>query len=280
MLRYNRSSLHCSWIGLLWVKNWSSSDGGRDDTRENEEPGWLIFNFFLFWRQLSFALTQLNLDLVMWPRILFWSSEKNALWAPGDSNQAKEGARTWRGSNYPPFRTAAEPTTRRAALLNTHSASEVHALAHRHINLSEYWHERQNWLYGIIKHSLSLWWRKRQCMVMSGRHVDCSRLIIHSISPWSLLQKQVTDTVNTHLRRIYDSDLSLGGLSTCFMTAVIRGDISFFMCDTYKQWKYIFSSGDDVSLCRTPRGVKSLQNLKWDALQDWMDAQIWKINVF
>lgn len=62
---------------------------------------------------------------------------------------------------------------------------------------------------------------------------DCSRLIIHRIAPWSLLQKRVTDEVNTHLRRIYDSDTMLGGLSFCFMTGAIRGDISFFMCDTY-----------------------------------------------
>lgn len=34
---------------------------------------------------------------------------------------------------------------------------------------------------------------------------DCSWLIIHRIAPWSLLQKRVTDMVNTHLRRIYGS---------------------------------------------------------------------------
>ncbi len=72
-------------------------------------------------------------------------------------------------------------------------------------------------------------------MGVVGRCVDCSRLIIHRISPWSLLQKRVTDAVNTHLRRIYDSDTLLGGLSTCFMTGTIRGDISFFMCDTYNR---------------------------------------------
>lgn len=33
---------------------------------------------------------------------------------------------------------------------------------------------------------------------------DCNRLIIHRITPWSLLQKRVTDMVNTHLRRIYN----------------------------------------------------------------------------
>lgn len=33
---------------------------------------------------------------------------------------------------------------------------------------------------------------------------------------------------NTHLRRIYNSGTVLGGLSTCFMTSTIRGDIGFF----------------------------------------------------
>lgn len=83
--------------------------------------------------------------------------------------------------------------------------------------------------------------KKRQCMVMRGGGwgvageppCDCSRLIIHRNALWSLLQKRVTEAVNTHLRRIYDSDTLLGGLSTCFMTGTIRGDISFFMCDTY-----------------------------------------------
>lgn len=86
---------------------------------------------------------------------------------------------------------------------------------------------------------------KKQCAVMrssgcwgGGRGVatewDWSRLIIHKIAPWSLLQK-VPGMVNTHLRRIYDSDTSLGGLSTCFTTGTIRGDISFFMCDTYNR---------------------------------------------
>lgn len=64
---------------------------------------------------------------------------------------------------------------------------------------------------------------------------DCSRIIIHRNAPWSLLQKRVTEAANTHLSRIYDSDTLLGGLSTCFMTGTIRGDISFFMCDTYNR---------------------------------------------
>lgn len=65
-----------------------------------------------------------------------------------------------------------------------------------------------------------------------SRCVDSSRLVIHRIAPWSLLQKRATDAVNTHLRRIYDSDTLLEGLSTCFMTGTIRGDISFFLCVT------------------------------------------------
>lgn len=60
---------------------------------------------------------------------------------------------------------------------------------------------------------------------------DCSRLIIHRIAPWSLLQKRITGAVNTHLKRIYNSDSLLGGLSTCFMTGTIRRDISI-LCGT------------------------------------------------
>lgn len=80
--------------------------------------------------------------------------------------------------------------------------------------------------------------------------VDCNGLIIHRIAPWSLLQKLVTDAVNTHLRRIYDSDTLLGGLSTCFMTGTIRGDISFFMCDTYNRENASFVPGTTLAYSR------------------------------
>lgn len=134
------------------------------------------------------------------------------------------------------------------------------ALPQKHINLTEYWHEKQKWLSGIIKHSLSSCCRKRQCMVMrASRCAACSRLIIHRIAPWSLLQKRVTDAVNTHLRRIYDSDTLLGGLSTCFMTGTIRGDISFFMCDTYNHENTSFLPWTTLAYA----GVIEVWNLCW-----------------
>lgn len=66
----------------------------------------------------------------------------------------------------------------------------------------------------------------------ADRGVGCSGLIIHRSASWSLLQKRASDAANTHLRRIYNSDTSLGGLSACFTSAAMRGDINVFMCDT------------------------------------------------
>lgn len=43
-------------------------------------------------------------------------------------------------------------------------------------------------------------------------------------------------TSHGHGEYTFKEDFSLlGGLSTCFMTGTIRGDISFFMCDTYNR---------------------------------------------
>lgn len=100
---------------------------------------------------------------------------------------------------------------------------------------------------------------------------DCSLLISHRMAPWSLLQKRVTEAVNTHLRRIYDSDTLLGGLSTCFMIGTIRGDISlFYVYDTYNRENASFLSATSCLMLETSRC--EMQNFKRDALHDSINA--------
>lgn len=76
-----------------------------------------------------------------------------------------------------------------------------------------------------------------------------------------LQEKKKKTAADTHLKRIYNSSASLGGLSTCFMTGTLRGVISaffffFFTCDTYKAPKRLISSCKGVSLCQSRRWGK------------------------
>lgn len=115
-----------------------------------------------------------------------------------------------RGSNYPPFQNR-WPRYRRAGHRNRPICVELWEV-HVSPPSTEIWLdkrcERQTWLSGIINHSLCPRWRGGGTKSQRGNKgwggesccADCSRIIIHRIVPWALLQKWGEEAANTFKR--------------------------------------------------------------------------------
>lgn len=258
--------LICAWYEKRWLQ-------------ENDKLDWPPFDF---WWLFSLVLTRPSLgslELVAWPRIIHgsWAS---ALRAPGDSNQAKKRARTWTASNYPSFRTSGfatgEPITRGARGRSARRPGNTSTWAHKF-----------DWILAW-KAEMIMWDNQAFSLLMlKKKAVYGNEVWGESRNPEN--HSTVTPPKTSHgcsehtFSRIYDSDALLGGLSTCFMTATIRGDISSFMYDTYNRENASFLPPaswlmSESLRCEIPAEFQAGYNTRFDKRLNL--GNYWSLNIY
>lgn len=221
-------------IDLFGTRRWGDHRKKKNDKASRLTD--LRFFFSFSFRPPSLVLTGRSLHLVTWPRILCLSQAKRSVGSRWFHPVSRKGA-TGRRAITPPFRTAGCNCRR--------GRCPIGATLGKYMRRTSTSAHKSDWMLAW-KAEVIIWDNQAFTLLMlerwgvgeqvgllyanelwkEGRRLG--RRLQWAHNPQQCLQEKKNTAADTHLKRIYNSSASLGGLSTCFMTGTLRGVISVF----------------------------------------------------